>query len=199
MCRASARNRSRKPGESTRSSRRILIATRRPSTLSVAAQTSPIPPTARRLVSKYRSPSTLVVGSPFGECGIRATGGMSMEVPRFGPGDTSSITRSPRSGRHSSLTARRFRGGRDELLNRSAGIPGGAGDHWFAAISLVVLAVDTSRSLGILRTAFQFSLVLRCHGEWGAKNRTCATRGGARPWSQVSGGQGGGDDGCDAW
>src|SRR6187431_2572934 len=46
VCRASAWNRARKVGSSTYSRRRILTATSRPRTSSVARHTSPIPPPA---------------------------------------------------------------------------------------------------------------------------------------------------------
>src|SRR3712207_3033822 len=56
MVRASPRNRSAKPGSSSRAGSRILTATVRPSTSSVPRHTSPIPPPAIRSSSRYRPP-----------------------------------------------------------------------------------------------------------------------------------------------
>src|SRR3954453_7345428 len=67
MVRASPRNRSAKPGSSSRAGSRILTATVRPSTSSVPRQTSPIPPPAIRSSRRYRPP--------------RVTPGLIMSVP----------------------------------------------------------------------------------------------------------------------
>src|SRR5689334_7489585 len=57
MARASCRKRIWKPGSPSRSVCSVLTATSRPSTVSVACQTSPMPPAAIRSSSRYRSPS----------------------------------------------------------------------------------------------------------------------------------------------
>src|SRR6188768_655367 len=67
MVRASPRNRSAKPGSSSRAGSRILTATVRPSTSSVPRHTSPIPPPAIRSSKRYRPP--------------RVTPGLIMSVP----------------------------------------------------------------------------------------------------------------------
>src|SRR2546430_3374742 len=58
IVRASPRNRSAKPGSSSRAGSRIFTATVRPSTSSVPRHTSPMPPPAIRSSSLYRPPST---------------------------------------------------------------------------------------------------------------------------------------------
>src|SRR3954454_16993966 len=73
MVRASPRNRSAKPGSSSRAGSRILTATVRPSTSSVPRQTSPMPPPAIRSSSRYRPPSVtpgliMSVPSQAGRC-----------------------------------------------------------------------------------------------------------------------------------
>src|ERR671920_1979462 len=67
IVRASPRNRSAKPGSSSRAGSRILTATVRPSTSSVPRQTSPMPPPAIRSSRRYRPP--------------RVTPGLIMSVP----------------------------------------------------------------------------------------------------------------------
>src|SRR4051812_12049847 len=67
MVRASPRNRSAKPGSSSRAGSRILTATVRPSTSSVPRQTSPMPPPAIRSSSRYRPPRVtpgLIMSAP---------------------------------------------------------------------------------------------------------------------------------------
>src|SRR3954452_8139859 len=59
MVRASPRNRSAKPGSSSRAGSRIFTATVRPSTSSVPRQTSPMPPPAIRSSRRYRPPSVI--------------------------------------------------------------------------------------------------------------------------------------------
>src|ERR1700754_124608 len=56
MVRASPRNRSAKPGSSSRAGSKILTATVRPSTSSVPRQTSPMPPPAIRSSRRYLPP-----------------------------------------------------------------------------------------------------------------------------------------------
>src|SRR4051794_27226174 len=56
MVRASPRNRSAKPGSSSRAGSKILTATVRPSTSSVPRHTSPMPPPAIRSSRRYRPP-----------------------------------------------------------------------------------------------------------------------------------------------
>src|SRR3712207_6808139 len=76
MVRASPRNRSAKPGSSSRAGSRILTATVRPSTSSVPRHTSPMPPPAIRSSRRYRPP--------------RVTPGLIISVPspaRRGPHD----------------------------------------------------------------------------------------------------------------
>src|SRR3954453_20420815 len=58
MALAPCRNRVWKPGSSARPACRVFTATSRPSTVSVARQTSPMPPAAMRSSSRYRSPRT---------------------------------------------------------------------------------------------------------------------------------------------
>src|SRR3954467_6171025 len=67
IVRASPRNRSAKPGSSSRAGSRIFTATVRPSTSSVPRHTSPMPPPAMRSSKRYRPP--------------RVTPGLIMSVP----------------------------------------------------------------------------------------------------------------------
>src|SRR5919112_2728180 len=67
IVRASPRNRSAKPGSSSRAGSSILTATVRPRTSSVPRHTSPMPPPAIRSSSRYRPP--------------RVTPGLIMSVP----------------------------------------------------------------------------------------------------------------------
>src|ERR1700754_665293 len=59
MVRASPRKRSAKPGSSTSACSSTFTATVRPSTSSVARQTSPMPPPAMRSSRRYRPPSVV--------------------------------------------------------------------------------------------------------------------------------------------
>ena len=59
LCRASSRNRSANVGSSAVLARMTLTATSRPSTESVARQTSPMPPAAMRSVRVYRLPRVI--------------------------------------------------------------------------------------------------------------------------------------------
>src|SRR3954454_11728410 len=67
MVRASPRNRSAKPGSSSRAGSRIFTATVRPSTSSVPRHTSPMPPPAIRSSKRYRPPRVtpgLIMSAP---------------------------------------------------------------------------------------------------------------------------------------
>src|SRR5690242_13556938 len=75
IVRASTRNRSVKPGSSSRDDSRIFTATVRPSTSSTHRHTSPMPPLAMRSSKRYRPPS-MVPGLIISTSLVRASSGL---------------------------------------------------------------------------------------------------------------------------